>query len=263
MNKGEIHMLMVGKSGFITAAGSGIGRASAVTLAKHGASVVVSDINEEAGQETVQLIEDAGGTASFFYCNAMYEEEIKALVDFTVTTYGKIDFAHNNAGVSLSQEKIGETDSDAWDKTIQITLYSTFYSIKHTVNAMKETGGGAIVNTVSTAGIEGVANMAPYVASKHGVTGITKAAALEYGRDNIRVNGIAPGSTLTAAIESWREYAPDQYEAVLKSIPSGEMAMPEDQANAVLYLCSALANKVSGVIIPVDSGYAAGKFQEG
>ena len=135
-------MLMEGKAGFVTAAGSGIGRASAVTLAKHGAAVVVSDINEEASLETIKLIEDAGGKATFFKCNVMNEDEVKALVDFTVETYGKIDFAHNNAGVSLSQEKIGETDSDAWDKTIQITLYSTFYSMKHTVNAMKKTGGG-------------------------------------------------------------------------------------------------------------------------
>lgn len=256
-------MLMEGKAGFVTAAGSGIGRASATTLAKHGAAVVVSDINDEAGQETVKLIEDAGGKAAYFNCNVMNEDEVKALVDFTIESFGKIDFAHNNAGVSLSQDKIGETDSDAWDKTLKITLYSTFYSMKHTVNAMVKSGGGAIVNTVSTAGIEGVANMAPYVASKHGITGITKAAALEYGRDNIRVNGIAPGSTLTPAIEAWRDYAPDQYEAVLQSIPSGEMALAEDQANAVLYLLSPLADKVSGVVLPVDSGYAAGKFQEG
>lgn len=256
-------MLMEGKAGFVTAAGSGIGRACAVTLGKHGASVVVSDINEEAGQETVKMIEENGGTASFYYCNVMDEKQVKGLVDFTVNEYGKIDFAHNNAGFSFSQNKIGETDSDAWDKTIRLTLYGTFYCMKHTVNAMMKTGGGSIVNTVSTAGIEGVANMTPYAASKHGITGLTKSVALEYGRHNIRVNGIAPGSTLTPAIEGWRQHAPDQYEAVLQSIPSGEMALPEDQANAVLFLCSPLADKISGIVLPVDSGYAAGKFQEG
>lgn len=152
---------------------------------------MVSDVNEEAGLETVKLIEEIGGVAKFFKCNVMNEDEVIALVDETVKAFGKLDFAHNNAGVNLQRTKIGEADSDAWDKTIRITLYGTFYSMKHQVNAMLKNGGGSIVNTASGAGIEGAVNMAAYVASKHAVVGITKTTALEYGKDKIRVNAIA------------------------------------------------------------------------
>ncbi|MCH7322287.1 glucose 1-dehydrogenase [Solibacillus sp. MA9] len=253
-------MLMEGKAGLVTAAGSGIGRASALALAKAGAKVMVSDVNVEGGLETVKLIQEIGGEAHFFKCDASKEEEVKALVDETVNKFGKLDFAHNNAGVNLQQTKIGDADSAAWDKTIQINLYGTFYSIKHQVNAMLKNGGGSIVNTASGAGMEGVVNMAAYVASKHAVVGLTKAAALEYGKDKIRVNAIAPGSTLTPAIERWAETAPEQYNAVLKAMPSGEMTKAEDQGNAVLFLCSDLAKQVNGVILPVDGGYVAGKL---
>lgn len=251
---------MENKAGYVTGAGSGIGRASALAMAENGAKVVVSDINEEAANETIRLIKDAGGEASFFYCDVMDETQVKGLIDYTVETYGKLDFAHNNAGFSFTQQKIGDTAFEDWDKTIKLTLYSTFYCMKYAVNAMVKNGGGAIVNTVSTAGIEGVANMPGYVAAKHGITGLTKSAALEYGKDNIRVNGIAPGSTLTPAIEKWKEMAPEQFEKVLASIPSGEIALPEDQGNAAMFLCSNIAGKISGVVLPVDSGYAAGKM---
>lgn len=251
---------MENKAGYVTGAGSGIGRASAIAMAKQGASVVISDVNEESAQETIKLIEAKGGQASFFYCDVTNEEQVKGLIDYTVKTYGKIDFAHNNAGFSFTHNKIGETNFEDWDKTIKLTLYSTFYCMKHTVNAMVKNDGGAIVNTISTAGIEGVANMPGYVAAKHGITGLTKSAALEYGKDGIRVNGIAPGSTLTPAIEGWRKAAPEQYDAVIASIPSGEIALPEDQGNAAMFLCSNIAKKISGVILPVDSGYAAGKI---
>ncbi|MEG0383302.1 MAG: SDR family oxidoreductase, partial [Solibacillus sp.] len=139
-------------------------------------------------------------------------------------------------------------------------LYGTFYSIKHQVNAMLKTGGGSIVNTASGAGMEGAVKMAAYVSSKHAVVGLTKAAALEYGKDKIRVNAIAPGSTMTPAIEGWAKTAPEQYNAVLKAMPSGEMTQAEDQGNAVLFLCSDLAKQVSGVVLPIDGGYTAGKL---
>lgn len=253
-------LLMEGKAGLVSAAGSGIGRASAIALAKAGAKVMVSDVNEEAGLETVKLIEEFGGVAKFFKCNVMNEDEVIALVDETVKAFGKLDFAHNNAGVNLQRTKIGEADSDAWDKTIKITLYGTFYSMKHQVNAMLKNGGGSIVNTASGAGIEGAVNMAAYVASKHAVVGITKTTALEYGKDKIRVNAIAPGSTVTPAIERWAETSPEQYQAVLKAMPSGEMTRAEDQANAVLFLCSDLSKQINGVTLPVDGGYTAGKL---
>lgn len=252
--------LVKGKAGLVTAAGSGIGRASALSLAKAGAKVMVSDINVDSGKETVEMIKKDGGEAQFFKCDVSDEKQVKALVDHTVSVFGKLDFAHNNAGINAGQVKIGELDSADWDKTIKVNLYGTFYSIKHEVNAMVKTGGGSIVNSVSAAGVEGSPNMAPYTASKHGVVGLTKSVALEYGKQNIRINSIAPGATITPAIEGWSEDHPEQYDSVLESLPSGEMSTATDQGNVVMFLCSDLANQISGVTIPVDGGYTAGKL---
>lgn len=251
---------MEGKSGLVTAAGAGIGRMSAQTFAEAGAQVMVSDLSEESGKETVELIKASGGKAEFFKCDVTDEEQVKALVDETVSKFGKLDFAHNNAGFSFSQGKIGDTESKDWDKTLKVTLYGVFYGMKHEVNAMLKTGGGAIVNTASTAGIEGVTNMTPYSAAKHGVVGITKSVALEYGKQGIRVNAFAPGATLTAALEGWAKEAPEQFEAIKDSIPSGDLALPQDQAYAALFLCSDIAPQVNGVILPVDGGFAAGSI---
>lgn len=252
--------LLKGKAGLVTASGSGIGRASAIALAKAGAKVMISDVSEEGGKETVKMIKDNGGEAQFFKCDVSDEEQVKVLVDETVSAFGKLDFAHNNAGINAGQVKIGEMDSKDWDKTIKVTLYGTFYSIKHEVNAMIKTGGGAIVNTASGAGIEGSPNMAPYTASKHGIVGLTKSVALEYGKQGIRINSIAPGATITPSIEKWSKDQPEQYKGVLESLPSGEMSTAEDQGNAVMFLCSDLAKQINGVTIPIDGGYTAGKL---
>ena len=254
--------LLKGKAGLVTAAGSGIGRASAVALANAGAKVMVSDISEEGGQETVNIIKENGGEAQFFKCDVSDEEHVKALVDETVTVFGKLDFAHNNAGINAGQVKIGEMDANDWDKTMKINLYGTFYSVKHQVNAMLQSGGGSIVNTASGAGLEGSPNITPYTASKHGIVGLTKSVALEYGKQNIRINAIAPGATITPAIEGWAKNHPEQYNGVLESLPAGEMSTPEDQGNVVMFLCSDLARQISGVTIPVDGGYTAGKLQQ-
>lgn len=223
---------------------------------------MVSYINEEAGKETVRLIQEKGGTAEFFYCDASDESRVKALVDQTVSSFGKLGFAHNNAGVNLCQGRIGDADSDAWDKTVKITLYSNFYGMKHQVKAMAKNGGGAMVNTASGTGIEGVPNMPAYVASKFGIVGSTKSVALEYRSEGIRVNAIAPGATLTPAIEGWAKTAPGQFKAVRESMPSGELSTPEDQGNAVLFLCSDLAKQINGVILTVDGGFVAGEMQK-
>lgn len=254
--------MMEGKAGLVTGAGSGIGRAAAIALAKQGAKVMVSDVSDEAGQETVQMIKDNGGEAAFFNCNVADEEQVIGLVDKTVDTFGKLDFALNNAGINKGQKPIGELDTKDWDITLQVNLYGTFYCIKHEVNAMLKTGGGAIVNTASGAGIEGSPNMAPYTATKHAIVGLTKSVALEYGQKGITINSIAPGATITPAIESWSKSAPDQYQAVLDSLPQGRMSTAEDQANAVVFLCSDMARSISGVTLAVDGGYTAGKMQQ-
>lgn len=253
--------MMNGKAGLVTGSGSGIGRASALALAKAGAKVMISDVSEEAGQETVQMIKDLGGEAAFLKCDVSNEEQVIALVDKTVETFGQLDFALNNAGINKGLKPIGELDSKDWDITMKVNLYGTFYCIKHEVNAMLKTGGGAIVNTASGAGLEGSPNMAPYTASKHAIAGLTKSVALEYGQKGITINSIAPGATITPAIESWSKTSPEQYEAVLASLPAGRMSTAEDQANAVVFLCSDLARSISGVTLAVDGGYTAGKMQ--
>ncbi|ARK20918.1 3-oxoacyl-ACP reductase [Sporosarcina sp. P26b] len=253
--------MMAGKAGLVTGSGSGIGRASALALAKAGAKVMVSDVSEEAGQETVQMIKDLGGEAAFIACDVSNEEQVIALVDKTVETFGQLDFALNNAGINKGQKPIGELDSKDWDLTLKVNLYGTFYCIKHEVNAMLKTGGGAIVNTASGAGLEGSPNMTPYTASKHAIAGLTKSVALEYGQQGITINSIAPGATITPAIEGWAKTSPEQYEAVLASLPAGRMSTAEDQANAVVFLCSDLARSISGVTLAVDGGYTAGKMQ--
>ncbi|PBB04844.1 SDR family NAD(P)-dependent oxidoreductase [Salimicrobium humidisoli] len=252
--------LLKGKAGLVTAAGSGIGRASAIALAKSGAKVMVSDVSEEGGNETVKMITDEGGEAQFFKCDVSDEDQVKALVDETVSAFGKLDIAHNNAGINAGQVKIGEMESADWDKTIKINLYGVFYCVKHQINAMLETGGGSIVNSASGSGLEGSAKMTPYTASKHGVVGLTKSVALEYGKQGIRINAIAPGATITPAIEKWAENHPEQYNGVLESLPAGEMSTPEDQGNVVAFLCSDLAKQINGVTVPVDGGYTAGKL---
>ncbi|SDX27925.1 SDR family NAD(P)-dependent oxidoreductase [Salimicrobium album] len=252
--------LLKDKAGLVTAAGSGIGRASAIALAKSGAKVMVSDVSEEGGKETVKMIRDNGGEAQFFKCDVSDEDQVKALVDETVSAFGKLDIAHNNAGINAGQVKIGEMESEDWDKTIKINLYGVFYCVKHQINEMLETGGGSIVNSASGSGLEGSAKMTPYTASKHGVVGLTKSVALEYGKQGIRINAIAPGATITPAIEKWAQNQPEQYNGVLESLPAGEMSTPEDQGNVVAFLCSDLAKQINGVTVPVDGGYTAGKL---
>lgn len=254
--------LLEGKAGLVTASGSGIGRGSAIALAKAGAKVMVSDVSEEAGRKTVNMITDNGGDARFFKCDVSDEQQVKGLVETTLSAFGQLDFAHNNAGINAGRKKIGELDANDWDKTVKVTLYGTFYSIKHEVNAMLQTGGGAIINTASGSGVEGSPNMTPYTASKHGIVGLTKSVALEYGKQGIRINSIAPGATITPSVEEWAEMSPEQYKSVLATLPSGEMSTPEDQGNAVAFLCSDFAKHINGVTIPVDGGYVAGKLQE-
>ncbi|WKA58275.1 glucose 1-dehydrogenase [Planococcus shenhongbingii] len=254
--------LMEGKAGLVTGAGLGIGRASALAFAREGAKVMVSDVNEESGKETVRMIEKAGGAAAFFPCDVSNEDDVEALVDATVAEFGKLDFAHNNAGITASIAPIAESDSADFDRVMKTNLYGTYYSMKHEVRAMLKTGGGAIVNTSSGAGLEGVQNIVDYVASKFGINGMTKTVALEYGRKGIRVNALCPGITSTPAVEGWFAAAPEQAETVKATLPSGNLATPEDVGNAAVFLCSDLAGQISGVMLPIDGGFTAGKLQK-
>ncbi|MET3941917.1 NAD(P)-dependent dehydrogenase (short-subunit alcohol dehydrogenase family) [Paenibacillus sp. PvP094] len=254
--------LMEGKAGLVTGAGSGIGQATAIAFAREGAKVIVSDINEENGNETVKLIKEAGGKAEFFKCDISDEEQVKTLVYTTVSTYGKLDFAHNNAGYNGKFVPLGEIESSTWDQVMKINLYGTFYCMKHEINAMLQTGGGAIVNTASGAGVIGVANNGPYNAVKFGIVGLTRNAAMDYGTKGIRVNALAPGATMSPMMKNAFEQnsgTTEFEENVLAGIPMGKLAEPEDQGNAVVWLCSEQARMITGITLPVDGGYLAGK----
>jgi len=249
--------LMKNRVGIVTAGGNGIGRASALAFAKEGAMVVVADINEESGQETVRLIKKIGGDATFVYCNVAEEHQVIDLVNKTIALYGKLDWAHNHAGVSTPQRSITETESMDWDKCFQVTTTGLYYCLKYEITEMLKTGGGAIVNTSSTAGLQGSEGSAAYSAAKWGVNGLTKSVALEYAKKGIRVNSICPGMTRTNALKGWEEKNPEQADSVRNNIPLGRVGRPEDQANAALWLCSDKAAYITGVNLPVDGGATA------
>lgn len=249
--------LMEIKVGIVTAGGLGIGRASALAFAAEGAKVVVSDISEEAGNETVRLIKEAGGEAMFIKCDVANETEVKALVDKTVEQYGRLDWAHNNAGIGAPTKSITETDASDWKRTFGVNLDGMFYCLKHEIAAMLQSGGGAIVNTASTSGLLGSPGLAPYSASKWGVNGLTKTTALEFGKQGIRVNSICPGMTLTDSVKSWSAEVPEQAKVVKDAIPLGRMGSAEDQANAAVWLCSDKAAYITGVNLAVDGGQTA------
>lgn len=250
-------MIMKNKVGIVTAGGSGIGRASALAFAREGAIVVVSDIDDSSGQATVEMIKNKGGEASYIACNVSNEEEVKELVAKTVEKYGRLDFAHNNAGIGAPAMPINETETKNWDRCIQITTTSVYYCLKYEIDAMLQSGGGAIVNTASTSGLTGSENLATYSAAKWAVNGLTKSTALEFGKKNIRVNSICPGMTMSASLEHWKKEVPDQAKQVEDAIPMGRMGQPEEQANAAVWLCSEQASYITGVNLPVDGGATA------
>lgn len=249
--------LMEKKVGIVTAGGLGIGRASALAFAYEGAIVVVSDISEEAGKETVRLIKEKGGESIFVKCNVANEDEVKALIDATVEKYGRLDWAHNNAGIGAPTKPVHETDTADWKKSFDINMNGMFYCLKYEIPAMLKTGGGAIVNTSSTSGITGAPGLAALSSTKFGINGLTKSAALEYGKQGIRVNSICPGMTLTDSVRKWSEEAPEQAKSFEESIPMGRMGTAEEQADAAVFLCSEKASFITGVNLAVDGGETA------
>lgn len=245
------------KVGTVTGAASGIGRASAIAFAKEGATVIVSDINEKLGQETVEIIKEFGGKAEFIRCDVTNEEDVKSLIDTTVERFGKLDFAHNNAGQGAEPVHIGELPTESWNRCIQLTQQSLYYCLKYQVNAMKLTGGGAIVNTSSANGLVGMENNSAYSAAKWAVNGLTKTVALEYGKDGIRVNSFCPGMTRTPAVDQWAAINPEQAKTTFDNIALGRMCEPEEQADVAVYLCSDKASYITGVNLASDGGFTA------
>ena len=248
---------MDGRVALVTGGGSGIGQATALAFAAQGASVVVADVVDDHGAETVGLIEKAGGKAAFVHCDVTDDVQVEAMVTAAVETFGRLDFAHNNAGMSGMPSGITACTREQWDSTIAINLTGVWVCMKYEVPAMLAAGGGAIVNTSSGAGLIGFAGLPAYVASKHGVVGLTKSAALEYVKQGIRVNAVCPGTVRTPMIEAFMGDDENLQKMMNAASPNGRMATPDEIAAAVVWLCSDAASYVTGVALPVDAGAVA------
>jgi A-factor type gamma-butyrolactone 1'-reductase (1S-forming) len=243
-----------GKIALITGASRGIGAATARLFAQASATVVLASRSEEELAHNVEEIKANGGEAMAVMTDVTHVASVETAIKRTVAAYGRLDIAVNNAGMSGGTKPLAEIPEDLFDRIIETNLKGVFLGMKYEIPAMLDGGGGAIVNISSTMGLVGSgAGIAPYIASKHGVVGLTKAAALEYARQNIRVNAIAPGTTLTPVNERW--LADEQTrQRMTGAIPMGRVANAEEVAEAILWLCSDAASFVTGVTLPVDGG---------
>ena len=249
--------LVEGKIAFVTGAGSGIGRASARTFAREGAKVVVVDVVVDGGEETVALIEADGGDAVFVRCDVSSATEVEAAVKTAVDTYGRLDCAHNNAGIEGPTSSTADYAEADWDRLLGINLKGAWLCMKYEIPRMLTGGGGAIVNTASIAGLVGFQGLPSYTASKFGVNGITKAAALEYALGGIRVNSVCPGVIQTSMIDRLVAANPEMEAALVAGTPMGRLGRPEEIAEAVVWLCSDRASFVTGHNMAVDGAFTA------
>lgn len=236
----------------VTGAASGIGRATALAFAKEGAKVAVVDIMEKEGEETVKQIKVISGEAFFIKCDVSSELEVQDMVHQTIKKYGRLDIAYNNAGTEGTPSSTTECTVENWNKTINIDLKGVWLCMKYEIPAMLAGGKGSIVNCSSIAGLVGFETIPAYVASKHGVIGLTETAALEFAKKNIRVNAVCPGVIKTPMLD---RFTKGQEELMAEQDPMGRVGLPEEIAESVLWLSSDKASYVTGQAIAVDGGW--------
>ncbi|MEX3646955.1 SDR family NAD(P)-dependent oxidoreductase [Mycolicibacterium porcinum] len=245
-----------GKASLVTGAGSGIGRAVAIGLARRGASVAVLDIDADGAEATGATITKAGGTAMAIATDVADEDSMRSAIRQTVEALGGLNFAVNNAGIASTGQDLTAMELTAWDRIMRINLTGTFLSMKHEIPELRRAGGGAIVNVASNGGLYAIPQAPSYVASKHGVIGLTKVAAVDYASVGIRVNAVAPGITRT---EMFDRVAPGTETIALQeaATPLGRFATPDEIAEAVIWLCSDQSSYVTGIAMSVDGGRRA------
>ncbi|MSP43390.1 MAG: SDR family oxidoreductase [Alphaproteobacteria bacterium] len=248
---------MDGKVVIITGAASGIGRATAQIFAREGARVIIADVNEKGGEETLSMINKQGHQGMFVKTDITVETDVKTLIDRAINAHGRLDAAYNNAGVEGKQAFTADMPGNEFDKIIAANLRGVYLCMKYEIQAMLKGGGGAIVNTASAAGLIGIPGMSAYCASKHGVIGLTKAAALEYAKSGIRVNCVCPGAIDTPMLSRVTQTDPVVLGQLIASEPIGRMGRPSEIGEAAVWLCSDHASFVTGHSMAVDGGLVA------
>ncbi|GAB3923119.1 SDR family NAD(P)-dependent oxidoreductase [Larkinella terrae] len=243
---------------FITGAGSGIGRATALAFAQAGARVVVADLNETNGQQTVAEITQTGREARFISCDVACPDDVEKAVQYTVGQFGRLDIGINNAGIGGAYARLVDQTFEDWNRMLAVNLSGVFYCMQFEIRQMLLQGGGKIVNLSSIAGVRGLVKAAPYTAAKHGVLGLTKTAALEYVKHNIRVNAVCPVYTHSAMVDELINSSPDMENRLRRAIPIGRFGQPEEIAQAILWLCSDENAFCTGQAIQMDGGLTAG-----
>ena len=243
------------KTAIITGAGSGLGQAAALSLAEQGVNIAVVDVNEEGGNETVEMVKEKGADALFIKADVSKAEDVKNYVDQTVEKFGTIDYFFNNAGISGSGKYFLETDINEIDKIVGINMLGALYGIRYVAEVMLKQGGGSIVNTASSAGVTGQDSVVTYSATKHGIVGMTKSLVAEYAKDGLRVNSIAPGPTETPMVKQFFADNPEMKENAEAGIPQKRLGTPEEVAELVSFLLTSKAEYINGEVIRIDGGF--------